>query len=222
MSRRILILRPEPGASATAVRARTLGLEPIICPLFAVGPVEWNAPDPQAFDAVMMTSANASRMGGTPLRQYLTHPLYAIGAATAAAASAAGFANVHSGETNADALLAKISTDGHRTCLHLAGEHHRAPPAGALSITRRIVYAAQEVDPAPALDAEATILIHSPRAGARLAMLIAAPDRASRTLIAISAAAAQAAGIGWARIEVARAPSDDELLACAVTLCKIG
>ena len=62
--RPVLVLRPEPGAGETAARARALGLEPIVAPLFAVRPIAWAAPDPAAYDAVMLTSANAARHGG--------------------------------------------------------------------------------------------------------------------------------------------------------------
>ena len=44
--RKLLLLRPEPGLSASAERARAIGLDVIACPLFRVEPVEWAAPDP--------------------------------------------------------------------------------------------------------------------------------------------------------------------------------
>ena len=59
--RRLLVLRPEPGASATAGRARTLGLDPVLMPLFEIEPIAWTAPDPAGFDALLLTSANAVR-----------------------------------------------------------------------------------------------------------------------------------------------------------------
>ena len=62
--RKLLLLRPEPGLSASAERARALGLEVIACPLFAIEPVEWEAPDPADYDALLLTSANAVRHGG--------------------------------------------------------------------------------------------------------------------------------------------------------------
>ena len=44
----LLILRPEPGNGASAARARSLGLTPLQCPLFAIEPTPWSAP----YDAV--------------------------------------------------------------------------------------------------------------------------------------------------------------------------
>ena len=57
----MLILRPQPGADETAARARTLGLEPVVAPLFTIRPLAWEPPDPAEFDAVLLTSANAAR-----------------------------------------------------------------------------------------------------------------------------------------------------------------
>src|SRR5262245_7688966 len=65
--RKLLLLRPEPGLSASAERARSMGLEVVRCPLFHVEPVEWEAPDPAAFGALLLTSANAMRHGGRQL-----------------------------------------------------------------------------------------------------------------------------------------------------------
>ena len=62
--KRLLVLRPEPGASATAAKARALGLEPIAIPLFKTEAVEWEAPEASAFDGLLLTSANAIRCGG--------------------------------------------------------------------------------------------------------------------------------------------------------------
>ncbi len=43
---RLLVLRPQPGADETAARARALGLEPVVAPLFSVRPLHWTPPDP--------------------------------------------------------------------------------------------------------------------------------------------------------------------------------
>ena len=62
---KILVLRPQPGADETAARARALGLELVVAPLFAVAPLAWTPPDPAGFDAVMLTSASAARQAAT-------------------------------------------------------------------------------------------------------------------------------------------------------------
>ena len=42
--RRVLVLRPEPGASATVERARARGLDAFAVPLFAIEPLDWDVP----------------------------------------------------------------------------------------------------------------------------------------------------------------------------------
>jgi uroporphyrinogen-III synthase len=81
-----------------------------------------------------------------------------------------------------------------------------------------VVYRSKLVE-APSLSAldGNVALIHSPRAGQRLAEL--ASNRASVAIAAISPAAASACGSGWAAIEAAERPADDALLALAARLC---
>ena len=62
------------------------------------------------------------------------------------------------------------------------------------------------------------VLIHSPRAGRRLAELVEA--RRSIVIAAISPAAATACGSGWRSIQYASAPNDSALLALAARLCE--
>ena len=106
--RRLVILRPEPGASATAARARAMGLEPVTMPLFKVEAVDWDAPDPGLFDALLLTSANAVRYAGERLRSLRQLPVYAVGEATAAAAREAGFEIASTGDTRIERLLCSI------------------------------------------------------------------------------------------------------------------
>ena len=214
--RRVLVLRPEPGASATVARARERGLDAVAVPLFEVEPVAWDAPDAAPFDGLLLTSANAVRHGGPGLQRFRELPAYAVGAATADAAREAGFEIAAIGDTGVDALLAAIPAD--LRLLHLCGEDRRAPANPGQQITSVPVYRATD-NPDPDLSrAEGTVvLVHSPRAGRRLAELVA--DRGAIAVAAISAAAAEAVGDGWERVEVAQQPSDDALLALAARLC---
>jgi uroporphyrinogen-III synthase len=220
MSRRLLILRPEPGASATALRARERGFEPIVAPLFMVRPVAWNAPAARP-DAVIMTSANAARHGGSALGTLRSVPLYAVGAATAEAARTAGFETVTSGEGDAEAVFALAQAQGHRRLLHLAGREHRAIEGEGIDC--RIVYAADAIDQIPeaarAALPDATVLLHSPRA-ARLFASFVVPNAIA--LAAISEATRKAAGSGWLAVSVADRPTDASLLDAAARLCDQG
>jgi len=216
MSRPLLILRPEPEAQATAERARSLGLKPIVCPLFGGVAVPWDQPEGQ-FDAIMVTSAAAIRFGGVPLSAYHGLPLYAVGAATAEAARVAGFAEVHAGGGGVDAVIARIAADSRNRVLYLAGRDqtaHAEPPFEYVTV---IVYAMDPLPP-PALPADAVALIHSKRAGERLAEIIR--DRATIDVVAISSKAASGAGTGWRSVRWPDEPTDAAMLALAAPLCE--
>ena len=226
MSRTVLVLRPEPGASATAERARRLGLEPVVAPLFTVRPLAWEAPDASGFDGVLLTSAHAPRQAGPQLGQYLHLPCHAVGEATATAATQAGFAEVRSGPGDAAALLASL---GKGRLLHLCGRDHLPLEHSSGEVVRRVVYAADAIEALPvearrALASGAPVLLHSPRAARTFAALVdeAGLPRAPVAVAAISAAAAAAAGGGWGRIASAAQPRDEALLELAAQLCQTG
>ncbi len=214
--RRLVILRPEPGASATAERARAIGLEPVAMPLFKVEPVAWEAPDAGSFDALLLTSANAVRHGSDGLQKLRQLPVYAVGEATAAAAREAGFDIASTGDAGVERLLGSIGSDVR--LLHLCGEH-RTETDAKQAITTIPVYRAAELplpDDFRRIEGQ-VVAVHSPRAGKRLAEL--GMDRSTVRIAAISPAAATAAGPGWERCEAADAPNEEALLALAARLC---
>jgi uroporphyrinogen-III synthase len=211
---KLLIVRPRPGAEETAARARALGLEPIVAPLFETRPLDWVTPDPHRFDAILLTSANAARLGGDGLLPLLTLPCYAVGERTAEAARAAGFADVRTGPSDGAALAAMAERDGTRSMLHLGGRDHAAI-GNAVHIA---VYASEPTGALPADLAGMIVLLHSPRAASRFAGLAA--DRGTIVIAAISAQAAAAAGGGWKEVAIAAAPRDEALLELAAKLCQ--
>jgi uroporphyrinogen-III synthase len=214
--RRLVVLRPEPGASATVARARELGLEAIAAPLFEIEPVTWRTPDPTDFDALLLTSANAVNQAGEGLEALSALPVHAVGEATAEAARRAGFTIESVGEGGVDQLLAAI--DPKLRLLHLCGVDREAPGTAKQAIAAIPVYRS---NPLPAPDVEAiggsVALIHSSRAGHRLAELIG--QRGEIAIAAISPAAVAAAGCGWQQVEAAEQPTDAALLALAARLC---
>lgn len=223
MSRPLLICRPRPGADATAARARQMGIEPLVHPLFAVEPLPWDAPDPALVDALMLTSANTLRHGGEALARYRRLPVFAVGEATGTAAVEAGFADVTIAGPDAPATLDRIARAGHRHVFHPGGEDVRPAEAPGLEIVRRAVYRAVETEDSgrleTLLDRRPVVLVHSPRAGARIAGLVAPEARGPLSLIAISPAARDAAGTGWEQAVAADAPKDSAMLALARHLC---
>jgi uroporphyrinogen-III synthase len=212
---RVLVLRPEPGASATVERARERGLDALAVPLFKVEPVPWNAPDPTGFDGLLLTSANAVRHG-EQLARLRDLTVYAVGEATADAARAAGFGIAGIGDAGVDRLLATI--DAGLMLLHLCGADRREPRQPRQEITPVIVYRSMPIGAPDLSTASGSIaLIHSPRAGRRFAELVR--DKGSITVAAISEASADAVGNDWRSTHVADEPTDEALLALAARLC---
>jgi uroporphyrinogen-III synthase len=218
--RRLFVLRPEPGASATLQRAAAMGIQAVALPLFAMEPLDWSVPDPRRFDGLLLTSANAVRQAGAALSRLQALPVYAVGDVTAAAARDSGFDVVQTGTGGVNALLAPIPT-GTRL-LHLCGQHRRQPVDPRAEIIAVPVYRSRALPPPPGLSelAGQAVAVHSPRAATRLAELVAEPLRASVRLAAISNAAAEVCGAGWEAVATATAPSDTELLALAARLCQ--
>lgn len=214
---RVVVLRPEPGASATVARARALGLAAEARPLFAIEPLAWTAPDPSGFDGLLLTSANAVRAAGAGLTFLRELLVYAVGTATAEAARAAGLIVAATGDGGVGALLAGLPPT--LRLLHLAGED-RIEVEAAQPITVVPVYRSAPVDPAPDLGATAPalFLVHSPRAGRRLAEIVG--ERGGCRIAAISAAAAAACGPGWDSVAAADRPNDSSLLSLAARLCQ--
>jgi uroporphyrinogen-III synthase len=211
---KLLILRPQPGAEQSAARARALGLAPIVAPLFETRPLPWAPPAPGGFDSVLLTSANAPRLGGEGLRPFLDLPCYAVGERTAQAAREAGFADVRTGPSDGAALAAIARAEGARSPLHLGGRDHVAI-AGATHVP---IYASEPVGALPPDLGEAVALLQSARAASRFAALT--PDRAAIIVAAISDEVAKAAGTGWKQVAIAAAPRDEALLELAAKLCQ--
>ena len=213
--RRLLVLRPEPGASATVERALERGLDAIATPLFEIEPIAWKVPDAALFDGLLITSANAVRAAGDPLQQLRGLKVYAVGGATADAARDAGFDVAAKGDAGVQELLGSL--DEELRLLHCCGEDRHQPNDVRQQITSVAVYRSKPIG-APDLCAKgAVILIHSRRAGQRLAELVS--DRSSIAIVAISAAAATLAGDGWQSVAIADEPTDEALLALAARLC---
>jgi uroporphyrinogen-III synthase len=224
----LLILRPQPGADATAARAAAVGLKGAIAPLFHLRPTEWESPEASEVDAVLLTSANAARLGGKKISQLANLPCYAVGEATADAARSAGFTEVRTGTSDGAAALQMMVRHGAKRVLHLCGREHITLADPEARVVRRVVYAAEQVSTLPALAVEALracalVLIHSPRAGSVFATLVdqCGLGRGGTRLVAISDAAAAEAGSGWKSVDIAPRPRDEALLELVAKLCKI-
>ena len=221
---RLFVLRPQPGADRTADKAGIMGLDAHIHPLFVARPIEWQPPAVADFDAVLLTSAHAVRLSGDGLLLYAGLPVYAVGQATASALQARGMEPTVTGESDGSAIAASIAADGRHAVLHLGGTTVAPIDVGSLQISHVAVYTMAGADPAPdlanLLENDDIILVHSPRAGERLSMLLPPSKRTELHVVAISPAALLACGVGWASGQAAQNPQDDEMLALAARLCE--
>lgn len=219
--RPLVVTRPEPAASATARLAEDLGMAVITVPLFEIEPVEWEAPDPTDFDALLLTSANAIRHGGDQLDRLRGLTAHCVGEATAAATMEAGFTVATIGKSGVDSLLRSLPDE--LRLLHLSGRDRRDPDRPAQSIERVVVYGAARIAAPDGVERiEGTVVtVHSPRAASRLGVVVddARLRRSAIAVVAISPDAAAAAGGGWESVHAAPEPSDSALLALAARLC---
>ena len=180
---KIWITRAQPGADSTAERVRALGHEAIIAPLLAVRALQDVQVDLRGVAALAFTSANGVR-AFSDLSAERSLRVFAVGAATAQAARAAGFRLVLSADGDVDALAEGIGL--RRGELRGAVLHPgAAEPAGDLAGTlekhgvearRLILYETApvklEADAARQLLQADAALLHSPRAAQVLAGLL--------------------------------------------------
>lgn len=218
MSRPIAVLRPEPGNRITAAAIEGRGRTAIRLPLFATRSLAWTPPDPNDFDALILTSANAVRLAGSGLDALRGLPVHAVGEATASAARRGQFDVVAVGQAGAAALVAQAGAAGVRRALHLAGQE-RTLNAGGIVAAVLPVYASEALPVLPqdaAALAGSVALVQSARAGARLAEIV--QDRGALLLAAISEAAAAGAGGGWRATAIASRPETEALIDLAIAL----
>ena len=222
MSAPLAVLRPEPGNAATCARAKAAGFEPLSLPLFAVRALAWDAPCADAFDALILTSANALRLAGAALAELKSLPVLAVGPHTAAAARAAGFEVVATGGGDGAEVAALAAARGITRALHLTGQDRTLSVGGPIAQVIPVYEsAAIPVDPAHLHALIGSIaLLHSARAARRLAELLdaAAIARADVAVAAFSPAIAAAAGLGWSGIASAATPDDAALFVAAARL----
>ena len=219
--RQLLVLRPEPGAVGqrrARARAGARRRSPARCSRSSRS--TGTRPIPRAFDALLLTSANALRHGGAAAgRADQRCRCIAVGEATADAARDAGF-------QRRDDRRATVSTRCSTRCpasLTPAPPRRRGssrsgePPRRSTTV---IVYRS-----APIADARSAA---ARRAGRRWSTA-RAPARGSpswRTtaqptaIAAISEAAAAACGAGWERSRSPTGPTMRALLALAARLCQ--
>jgi uroporphyrinogen-III synthase len=224
----ILITRPSPGAEETASRVAGLGLRPVVAPMLSIRALPIGRL-PKRIDAVLLTSRNG--LLGLPPSLHAT-PLFAVGAATAAAARAHGFATVHSADADGAALRALVrgSMAGPRPVLLLPTARGQGAALAAglradgFAVHRRAVYEARPAQSLPAgaraalVDGLRAALFFSAETARAFVVAVRRAGLIDATrdvdACAIGAAAGVALGtLPWRRVRVAARPTQDDLLA---------
>jgi uroporphyrinogen-III synthase len=222
---RVFVIRAEPGLSETLAAGRAMGLDMAGEPLFYVVSLEWDMPDPASIDALLAGSANVFRHGGAGLAAFRAKTVHAVGEHTAAAAREVGFAVVGVGQGGLQSVLDKLEPP--LRVLRLGGEERveLAAPRGII-VAERACYeikprAMSETLAAQLMQGGAIVLLHSAAAARHFAAECnrLSISRAPISIAAIGARVARAAGTGWAALQSAQNPRDDELLALARDMC---
>ena len=217
----IFAIRPEPGLQSTLQLGRELNLAITGRPLFEVIPRQWDAPDPAQFDALLVGSANAFRMGGAALEDLTDLPVHAVGEATADAAREANFQVAHVGEGGLQKVV--DAEKGKIRFLRLAGQEHvELKHPKRIAIETRVVYEVRTLpltgsDEVSLRSSTPTVLLHSAAAARHFASEVDRRDleRGRIALACIGPRVEAEVGDGWAKVESAPQPDDASLLALA-------
>lgn len=225
----VLAIRPEPGLSSTLKLGRRLGLTMHGFALSRVVPTQWEVPALDRYDALLIGSANAMRMGGENLANLRHLPVHAVGEATAREARAAGFAIERLGKGGLQKVLDAVEPPVQY--LRLVGnEYVELDWPQGVTFDPVQVYAVQPrafVDEAATLfECDVIVLLHS---AAMTRQFVAECerlklDKSRITLAAMGERIVEPARAfdegGWAAIHTSSEPSDEALLAMAQGLCK--
>jgi len=220
----VVVIRPQPGNAATVAAGRAMGLDARGFPLFDMAPVPWTVPRPSPYRALLAGSANVFRHGGAGLGALTDLAVHAVGAVTADAARAAGFAVAAIGEGGLQPMAAALPPGRY---LRLAGEK-RVPLAlpNGVEVDDVVVYAAAGLPLPPALaevlTGPALVLLHSGEAAAHFAAESArlGVERSAISLVCLAPRIGLMAGPGWQHIEIAETRCDHAVLALAAQMCE--
>ncbi|MEZ2331703.1 uroporphyrinogen-III synthase [Mesorhizobium sp. RCC_202] len=227
---RVLVTRPEPGASRTAALLEAQGFQPILLPLTQTVPLTVEA-NPGNAIAIAVTSANAVRHAPKALIAALAAlPCHAVGKRTAEACRAAGFSSVSEGPGDAAALADAIAVDlAGKAIVYLCGRvrfpafEARLASAG-VGVEAVETYDTVEIDYDDAdvlarLSNETVeaVLLYSAKATAALIKLIGRPAlrhlfETAEFLALSNRVAAPLDRIAGRKIRIAQQPDEDALL----------
>jgi len=223
----VLITRAQPGADETARRVEQIGHTAILSPVLIMEErSDAVLPSAETLSGLVFTSANAVR-AYAGLRHDRFLPAWGVGPATATAARAAGFSDVHESAGNALDLadfIARKTAPTHKPLLHIANAAAKGDLKQRLAVHGFETKFAPLYDMRPAAslsdaayevlsqDAPCVLLIHSAKGAQRFAELC--QDRRLNHLITIAiseSAAAPLNRLDLKTIEIAPSPNEDGL-----------
>ncbi len=229
---RALVTRPAEDSAPLADALGARGIEPLVDPMLRIELAEGAAVPLDGVQALLFTSTNGVRaFAAREARRDL--PAYAVGDATAAAARAAGFAEVKSASGDSAALARLVADDldaKNGALLHARGAHAAGDLAGALAKAGfelrtadlyRAVPAESLSDETRRALADGTLdyaLFFSPRTAETFVFLARAAELAEATApvvaICLSQPVADAlSALSWRAVAVAERPTQSALLA---------
>jgi uroporphyrinogen-III synthase len=225
---RVLITRPEPGATETAAKLIALGFVPIVAPVLSI--VARHVRIPDHVTATLLTSRNA--VAGCPPFLH-DRPVFTVGTATAARAADAGFRRVLNADGDAAGLATLVAdtlspTDG--SLFLPTGQAQGTDLAVSLRelgfhVLRRVVYQTDRLPALPEAAAThlrkgqlATAMFFSGETSRHFVRLVRAAGLAETVsgveAVSISERAAVPLRLlRWRGISVAAKPNQDDMLA---------
>jgi uroporphyrinogen-III synthase len=226
--KRVLITRPEPAASETAIRVAALGFSPVVAPVLSITPRTVEAPARVA--AIVLTSRNAIP---ACLRTMHDRPIFAVGTASAALVSAVGFDRVFNAEGNAyklAALIANTIAPADGTLFLPTAQGQGIELAASLRrhgfrVVRRVAYSVTSVPNLPSVAVRnlrlrqiATAMFFSAETSHHFVRLLGAARLVEtvRDIEAVSISERAAVALRllpWRRVSVAPMPNQDAMLA---------
>ncbi|WEX88931.1 uroporphyrinogen-III synthase [Sinorhizobium garamanticum] len=233
---RVLVTRPRPAVTATALKLEAIGHEAILLPLMQAehlaAAVETALK--QSHCAIVLTSAEATRVlaaVGHALEPHLATPLFCVGEATGRAAAELGFTDIHVGPGTGEGLAETIATsfaarppepllylagsprsDGLERALRLRGIDYRTVECYRMT---PVAYRADELSGLLHAGRFDAVLLYSGEAARQFAALLSQSRLSaaafSRRYLCLSASIAEAVPPD-AAAEVAAMPDEEHLL----------
>ncbi len=194
----VWITRARPGALATAERVAALGFAPIVDPLLTVETLDAEI-DLSHVTALAFTSANGVEAFAR-LSDARGLPVFAVGKATARAAHGEGFASVSSADGDVEDLCDLIAAGAPGPVLWAGAKEPAGDLVGMLrgcGVLAKGVAVYETLDRAPSeeilarLDAQLTVLLHSPRGARALAAILRDKPARDLRVLCLSEAVAQ-------------------------------